>query len=385
MAKIQKEPQYSIKNIEFNISNRKAKIYFNQETLYKTIERTVTRNYQKTNIYSDWKSRIKVIEKTIILSNETLENLREHENELIASFSYQILKEIDHKDIHPSWMQEIEINENYKIQEREIKLYFSNEFNELQVKLENVQENLKLKENHLFDLNEKIGKQLNKQNKLENKINKISKDRTNLIKCLFTIFIFLYFNSNLRKKWLSNKLKKVKEKLTLLNNELITLQSEIKKLNENLNNYISCQKRSVELKEEKLTKLLKTKGNKLDGIKSLRTEVDNSFFDLKETIGLPYKSIKGCYVIKNKFNGKHYVGQSKDVLKRIKQHFNGLQPNNIIFAEDYYSEPEKNRGNIFSIKIIECSTKDELDSLEKELIEKYDSFNRGYNKTSGNV
>ena len=60
-------------------------------------------------------------------------------------------------------------------------------------------------------------------------------------------------------------------------------------------------------------------------------------------------------------------------------------PNNIIFAEDYYSSKQEHKDDLFEIKIIECSTKDELDRKEKNLIEFYDSWNKGYNGTSGNT
>ena len=72
-------------------------------------------------------------------------------------------------------------------------------------------------------------------------------------------------------------------------------------------------------------------------------------------------------------------------MKRIKQHFNGTTPKNTIFAEDYYTSQMDNRDNIFELKIIRCETKDELDSLEKKLIYEYDSWNNGYNGTSGNT
>lgn len=38
----------------------------------------------------------------------------------------------------------------------------------------------------------------------------------------------------------------------------------------------------------------------------------------------------------------------------------------------------------FLVKIIPCTTKDELDRLEKMYIEQYDAFNSGYNSTGGN-
>ena len=102
-------------------------------------------------------------------------------------------------------------------------------------------------------------------------------------------------------------------------------------------------------------------------------------------MGLNYEKIIGCYVIHNVENDKYYVGQSKDVIKRItKQHFDGAKVKNIIFAEDYYKSNLENKDDLFEVKIIRCETKDELDRTEMELIEEYDSFNNGYNGTNGN-
>ena len=98
-----------------------------------------------------------------------------------------------------------------------------------------------------------------------------------------------------------------------------------------------------------------------------------------------YDKIVGCYVIRNVKNGKCYVGQSKDVMKRVcKQHFDGTKVKNIIFAEDYYSSSTKNKEDLFEVRIIRLKTKDELDRTEKDLIEQYDAFTHGYNSTGGN-
>ena len=73
------------------------------------------------------------------------------------------------------------------------------------------------------------------------------------------------------------------------------------------------------------------------------------------------------------------------MLKRVcKQHFDGTNVKNIIFAEDYYCSQLENKDNLFEVRIIRLNTKDEMDQKEKELIEEYDSFNNGYNGTNGN-
>jgi len=111
----------------------------------------------------------------------------------------------------------------------------------------------------------------------------------------------------------------------------------------------------------------------------------SDFIPLKKLIGIKYEKIIGCYIIHNKEFDKYYVGQSKDVIKRVtRDHFSGTTVKNIIFAEDYYKSKYENKDDIFEVKIIRLETKDELDATEKALIEEYDSFNNGYNGTSGN-
>ena len=126
---------------------------------------------------------------------------------------------------------------------------------------------------------------------------------------------------------------------------------------------------------------------KIQDIKPLNNLVNNdeSFVSLKMFSGLEYEKIVGCYIIHNKENDKYYVGQSKDILKRLKQHFKGTVPLNPIFAEDYYNSQYPNKDDLFEVKIIRCNTKDELDNTEKQLISDYDSWKNGYNGTSGNI
>lgn len=107
---------------------------------------------------------------------------------------------------------------------------------------------------------------------------------------------------------------------------------------------------------------------------------EDGFINLRKKLPSITKfNTKGVYVIWNKTKNRYYVGQSKDVYKRLfTQHFNNNGVKNIIFARDWFNEDE------FFYKIFPLETKDELDNKEKELIEKYDSFRNGYNGTGGN-
>ena len=44
----------------------------------------------------------------------------------------------------------------------------------------------------------------------------------------------------------------------------------------------------------------------------------------------------------------------------------------------------QDKSDLFEVTIIRLSTKNELDSAEKELIAKYDAMRNGYNGTPGN-
>lgn len=108
---------------------------------------------------------------------------------------------------------------------------------------------------------------------------------------------------------------------------------------------------------------------------------DDGFIDFRKTLLTITKfEKKGVYIIWNKTKNKYYVGQSKDVYKRLfTQHFVKANVKNIIFAKDWYE------GDEFFYKLIELQTKDELDSIEKEYIERYDAFKNGYSNTGGNI
>ena len=85
----------------------------------------------------------------------------------------------------------------------------------------------------------------------------------------------------------------------------------------------------------------------------------------------------GIYLITNKLNGKQYVGQSKDISKRLKEHkYGSLHIDNAI--KKYGIE------NFYIDVILECP-EDMLDVWEKDMISLYDTYNtdNGYNHTEG--
>ena len=91
----------------------------------------------------------------------------------------------------------------------------------------------------------------------------------------------------------------------------------------------------------------------------------------------------GIYCIKNKINGKCYIGKSVDISKRWDRHKaelrNGHHNNkHLQMAWDRYGEES------FSFDVLEYANRDKLNELEMAYISKYDSFGEnGYNITMG--
>lgn len=379
-------PTYSLLNVDFNSETRATKIEILQSQNYRTIERYVTQNYVKYPIFSQWKTRTKSIKKSIKLTNQELENLNMHSEPLIKLFAEEIIAEIGNEDLFPSWFirscLENEYAEKVRNWENEKSEFKDKIYNQIKAHRARINE-LELRIN---EHNEILNKKLLKRDKLNVKIQRIDSAPKSIIKSIFTLSIYNYLISERRKQKLLSKKNGLDKQIKDLENsihqkevKISELENDIKVLRDNYSN------KETEIDNFKNIEYL-ILSEKLEEIQSLPCDVlvDNEFMPLKRFIGLEYVKIVGCYIIHNKLNDRFYVGQSKDVLKRLRQHFKGTTPSNVIFAEDYYATPVENREDLFEVKIIPLQTKDELDFNEKTLIEKYDAFTKGYNGTNGN-
>lgn len=89
--------------------------------------------------------------------------------------------------------------------------------------------------------------------------------------------------------------------------------------------------------------------------------------------------MQGIYYIKNKTNGKIYIGSSKNIEKRIKQHKNDLI-NNKHKSQWLQFDYNKYGSEYFEYEVLE-EVMDNKDLLKREkyYIEKYETIDKGYN------
>ena len=87
---------------------------------------------------------------------------------------------------------------------------------------------------------------------------------------------------------------------------------------------------------------------------------------------------RGVYILFNQTRQMFYVGQAQRVFDRVYQHFTG-KGNGDVYADYKY-------GQQFLIQMIALKNTDfsSLNELERYMIQRYDAYYSGYNKTRGN-
>lgn len=150
--------------------------------------------------------------------------------------------------------------------------------------------------------------------------------------------------------------------------------------------YVKAQKEQEEetqkLKEfkkadmkQKLEVFKQTKEQLKDKLKS---QINNKEWKpLESVLKSSDKGGVGIYILYNRTKNKYYVGQAKQLFKRVREHF-------IIedIAMDYKA------GDNIQVKFLTANEIDDdyrLDHIEKTGIEIFDSERNGYNKTTGNL
>ena len=317
-----------------------------------------------------------------------MEELNHNPDEFIREFAFEIVTKLPNEELSPSWYLKDCIDEEYKIKIDELEKKKAAALNQLsETIVTNETKAKKLRET--LEVTEKEKRKHDSSfSKVSRKISKTEAHKPNILLSIITLSIYHYFGSQsrllklkARQEYISSLLDALAQKRSSLENNLDALHLK--------NDESRKAFRDLSLKiENSINHLLLECNARKKEISALPVSCipsqEENFIPLKALAGMSYTKIIGCYVIRNIENHKCYVGQSKDVMKRLRQHFKGTTPNNVIFAEDYYSSNLPNKENLFEVKILPRETKDELDSTERELIAEYDSFNFGYNGTNGN-
>ena len=358
---------YSILEFKYFETTHSVKITFEKTERYRTIARYIQRDYQRYPVYSDWKYKHSKISKSLKINNVALEELRNNSDYLISHFAFEIIIRLNREDFVPSWAW----RKIYDFEESKKIVPLKNKILETQKKYYQIIEDLNSKVS-LNDTN--IAVLAKKLSKIENKI---EKNAFKLEQLKTKLFVWILKTKGNR---LTKKLNKIKTPHDELVSENKKLNLQITQNKEEQDKQILNFKSKIEEIQQQYEEIKKTIVKLPSNITNFNG--DNSFLPLSQVALFKYEKINGVYVIKNNEKEKYYVGQSKDILKRIKQHFNGTTPKNMKFAEDYFSS--ENKDTLFSVKIIPLRTKDELDATEKSLIEEYDSFANGYNENGGN-
>ncbi len=101
-------------------------------------------------------------------------------------------------------------------------------------------------------------------------------------------------------------------------------------------------------------------------------------FKKNKTLVYEIYSNEGIYILNNKTKNKTYIGQSKNLYKRVTKHLNGY--GNGDFYIDY--KHFKDDVEIYLI-LLETTEYENLNLLEKDFIDYFDCKNTGYNRING--
>ena len=375
-----------IDDIVFDATTRIAKIVFIETKNYRTVDRYVTQNYVRYPILSGWKKKSKKINKTVKLTNLNLEYLNVHSDPYISNYAFDIISKLNNEEMYPRWylLEVAELDKNSKIEQ--IEKNCKDNTTKYNLSKNKIEEQTRKLNVLLAPVESKLSELTKSKNSREKYLLNATSKKVPLILTVLSVGVFNLFKSA-KIKLFKNSIIKIQNKILELQQKRDSYLQKIEECNVQLKTLESDYKKYLE-EHQKITKqILDEYNDTISKITSLEINVpsNSNYVPLKKLAQFEYSKIVGCYVIRNTINGRCYVGQSKDVLKRLKQHFKGTQPANIIFAEDYYDCEEELRESLFEFMIIECSTKDQLDSMEKQLIEEHLAFKTGYNSTAGNA
>lgn len=138
------------------------------------------------------------------------------------------------------------------------------------------------------------------------------------------------------------------------------------------------------LKNKFFTNSKKNREAQIDAIieaekmKMANTIYAKDFYSEERNLSRRNFDTRGVYIFTNLKNNKKYVGQSINILMRVRTHLKGRGSDNL-----YKDIKRGDKFTIQFVRLIDTHFRD-LDSLEKYHISKNNSYVSGYNKTRGN-
>lgn len=338
--------------LDYNAISQIARIDFKLRTSYRTVTGYKQINGVRYRIYSDPKIKERYYRETFHVTADALERLDHPADEIVRLFREEVVIRLNCVTAVPSWAIKKWLQEERSGYEQYLsdlvahkKQTLVNANHALETQSPAINKTIEKKTHKIEVLNAKLQHRTGKRaDKLQAKINSVQSIVSDA----------------------SAKLTKLRDTVETSKNGLEAAELE--------------QHSTVELLEREVPALIKS-------VRRLNQEdpAEDGFVLLAQYMLNPYTKITGVYVIRNNKNERCYVGQSKDVMKRLKQHFRNNQPVNPIFQHDYDMASSTERETLFSVKVISLGSKDELDRVEKDLIVVYSAYATGYNSTKGNT
>lgn len=380
-----------VEQVEYKKDAQVFKVQIKISTLSPKIQRYIQRNYKRYPIYDTKPSVSKRnVSGTIEAKGETLENLQNNNDTDISECAIEIARIIHHfyPEFTPSWYFKNIANQEYKKKRTDA-------YNMAEDEKKNNFKNRKFIRYKIRGDKEKLSALLRNKNKvnkiikrLEKKLEKAENPTFATIKKILSLGIYHYLVSSRRVEKLKSKL----QEYTQLQNKIISIEEAIRKELEtdmaDYKNSVNQYKEIFNSYQEKELQYSQERDEKANNAKILPSKISDFgseyFIPLKTYLSLSNERVCGIYIIKNNKNNRCYVGQSKNVRKRIlSDHFEKLFPKNPHLTTDYFNTPESEREDLFSVRIIPCPSQ-ELDQKEAYYIDKYDAYESGYNETRGN-
>lgn len=267
-------------------------------------------------------------------------------------------------------------------------------------------EQLECEINGLLEERQKVQKELvllsNKQWKLSNDIVNIQEQTNNLAKkekIRLTEQVELY-KQNLNCIYEEEKIKHTK-RIAEINAEVEEVNAELQKIKETLKASLEARIREKQIKE-KLSfyciQISDSDKRDIQKLESLKKELNKprvlSMLIWQTWFQKPLKSLAanvlgtttktGIYKITNIDSGECYIGQAVDIATRWNEHAKCGLGIDTPANNKLYKAMQENGLWMFSWELLEECSKEQLNEKEKYYINAYNSYEFGYNSTSGN-